>query len=128
VISLHVTTIPEILPIIQEGLKRGLPCPCGFGPSPCAATVGSYAAVARCSNGCRDCMHLAYANESESPLDRSWRTVRQLEARVENRTGTRYVRPKGMHWRTLLTYRAAACPALRVLCVRAPEMALSDID
>jgi hypothetical protein len=46
-------------------------------------------------------MRLAYSSEAESPVDRSWRKVRKLEARVEeNRTGTRYVKPKGMHWST----------------------------
>jgi hypothetical protein len=49
-------------------------------------------------------MQLAYASEAESPLDRAWRKVRKLEARLEeNRTATRYVKPKGMHWRTFNT-------------------------
>jgi hypothetical protein len=47
------------------------------------------------------CMNLAYSTEAEDRTGRLWRKQRKLEARVnENRTGTRYVKPKGMHWRT----------------------------
>jgi hypothetical protein len=49
-------------------------------------------------------MRLAYASEAESQMDRAWRKQRKLEARLdENRTGTRYLKPKGMHWRTFNT-------------------------
>jgi hypothetical protein len=53
--------------------------------------------------GCpeRRCMNLAYAVEAYRPIDRAWRKLQKLEARLPlNRTGTRYVKPKGMHWRT----------------------------
>jgi hypothetical protein len=47
------------------------------------------------------CMNLAYATEADDRTGRLWRKQRKLEAHLlENRTGTRYVKPKGMHWRT----------------------------
>jgi hypothetical protein len=46
-------------------------------------------------------MDLAYVSEALDPLGRAWRKLQKLEGRLlENRTGTRYVKPKGMHWRT----------------------------
>jgi hypothetical protein len=46
-------------------------------------------------------MDLAYYTEAEDRIGRLWRKQRKLEARLlENRTGTRYVKPKGMHWST----------------------------
>jgi hypothetical protein len=49
--------------------------------------------------GCRGCMNLAYPVESADVVTRAWRKIEKLEAQVEQ-TGTRYIRPKGMHWRT----------------------------
>jgi hypothetical protein len=49
----------------------------------------------------RHCMNLAYITESQDRLQRAWRKLHKLEARLPlNRTGTRYAKPKGMHWRT----------------------------
>jgi hypothetical protein len=46
-------------------------------------------------------MDLAYITESQDGLQRAWRKLQKLEARLPlNRNGTRYVKPKGMHWRT----------------------------
>jgi hypothetical protein len=46
-------------------------------------------------------MNVAYYTESQDRLQRAWRKRQKLEARLPlNRTGTRYVKPKGMHWRT----------------------------
>jgi hypothetical protein len=46
-------------------------------------------------------MNLAYYTESQDRLQRAWFKLQKLEARLPlNRTGTRYVKPKGMHWRT----------------------------
>jgi hypothetical protein len=46
-------------------------------------------------------MNLAHVSEALDPLDRAWCKLHKLEARLSlNRTRTRYVKPKGMHWRT----------------------------
>ena len=46
--------------------------------------------------GCRRCMCLGYAGEAEDTIDRLWRKLRKLEAKL----GENYNRPKGMHRRT----------------------------
>lgn len=45
---------------------------------------------------CRVCLRLAYASESESPEDRTWRRERKLERRLTEEGG----KPKGMRWST----------------------------
>jgi hypothetical protein len=52
--------------------------------------------------GCRRCMRLAYASETEDACGRSWRTQRKLAARLgaKDDTNPHPSRPKGMHRRT----------------------------
>jgi hypothetical protein len=48
-------------------------------------------------------MRLAYASESESPMDRAWRKIRKLaggKLKAADNTDTSPPRPKGMHHRT----------------------------
>jgi hypothetical protein len=52
---------------------------------------------------CRLCLRLGYASESESPVDRTWRRQRKLEARLDDDGG----KPAWMRWRTFEAIIAA---------------------
>ena len=49
--------------------------------------------------GCRRCLQLSYASQSESPRDRADRAIAKIERRLITRRG-RFYKPKGMSWRT----------------------------
>jgi hypothetical protein len=49
--------------------------------------------------GCRRCLRLSYASQSEAPRDRAHRAIAKIERRLISRRGHFY-KPKGMSWRT----------------------------
>lgn len=78
--------------------------PCNYGghrawflcPDCGRACAVLYGLSRRGSFACRTCLHLAYASETESPVDRCWRAQRKLEAKLTEDGD----RPSGMRRRT----------------------------
>jgi hypothetical protein len=76
--------------------------PCHFGSTRpwfrcpyCSRSVGKLY-VARDGFACRKCYRLTYTSTRMDAIDRSWRSIRKLEAKLdENRS-----KPSGMHWWT----------------------------
>jgi hypothetical protein len=47
--------------------------------------------------GCRRCLPISYASQSEGPRDRAHRAIAKIEGRLITRRG-RFYKPKGMSW------------------------------
>lgn len=46
---------------------------------------------------CRHCFNAVYPSQREAPIDRAWRKIDKLEAKLKN---DQHDRPKGMHMKT----------------------------
>lgn len=60
---------------------------------------------------CRECCNLAYASQNEGTVDRRYRKLRKLRARLggnDNPLEPLPLKPKGMHWQTYLRLRTQA--------------------
>lgn len=79
-------------------------CAGGYGPRPmlCCPSCSRRCAVVYFGGNafaCRKCLKLVYLSEGEDAMGRLWRKQRKIESRLID-GGSRYLKPKGMHWRT----------------------------